>query len=168
MDPVARRERPPTTTFNILFVCTGNTCRSPMAEAFARAEVARRGWRNVEVRSAGVAARAGSAATPEACAVMSRRGLELAVHRSALLEPELVEWADLVLAMSHSHLHVIAGMDGANKAALLDEFAAADPGSGEGIPDPFGGDEEEYEATARALEKLVSDALDRLVPILEP
>lgn len=139
-----------------------------MAEAFAREEVARRGWRNVEVRSAGVAARAGAAATPEACAVMGRRGVELAVHRSALLEPELVEWADLVLAMSHSHLHVIAAMNGAEKSALLDEFAAADPGAGQGIPDPFGGDEAEYEATASALEKLVAAALDRLVPILEP
>lgn len=168
MDPVSRPERPPTTTFNILFVCTGNTCRSPMAEAFARQELARRGWRNVQVRSAGVAARAGSGATSEARAVMGRRGLDLAMHRSALLEREIVEWADLVLAMSHSQLHVISGMSGAEKAALLDEFAAGEPGSGQGVPDPFGGDEAEYEVTAGALEELVIAALDRLAPILEP
>src|SRR5215216_4192111 len=50
---------PRTTTFNILFVCTGNTCRSPLAEGIARAELERRGWKNVRVASAGLAVRGG-------------------------------------------------------------------------------------------------------------
>ena len=61
--PDTGTEPPRTATFNLLFVCTGNTCRSPLAEGIARAEIARRGWRNVEVASAGLSARAGDSDT---------------------------------------------------------------------------------------------------------
>src|SRR4051794_7273086 len=95
---------PPTTTFNLLFVCTGNTCRSPMAEAIARAELERRGWSNVRVASAGLAAAAGEPATREAVVVAARRGLDLGGHRARQLSAEIIGWADLVLGMSSSHL----------------------------------------------------------------
>src|SRR5690606_14203652 len=70
------------TTYNLLFVCTGNTCRSPLAEAVARREIARRGWHNVAVRSAGVAAEPGSPATEEAVIAAAELGLDLSQHRS--------------------------------------------------------------------------------------
>lgn len=139
-----------------------------MAAALARAQLERRGWRHVQVRSAGVAAEPGSMATEEASLAMSRRGLDLADHSAALLTPELVHWADVVLTMGHSHLRAVASMGGGEKVTLLDEFVAGEPGAGRGVPDPYGGDLAEYEATADALHALVSGALDRLAPILQP
>jgi protein-tyrosine phosphatase len=161
-------DAPRGTTFNLVFVCTGNTCRSPLAEALARRELERRGWRHVEVVSAGLAADDGYPASRNAVAVAERSGLELGRHRSRALTPELVEWADLVLAMSPSHVHALERGGAGDKVALLGDFAAGEGGEGSAVRDPFGGDEEAYEATLRELEPLVSAVFDRLAPILHP
>lgn len=154
-------------TYNILFVCTGNTCRSPMAEALARAELQRRDWHHVAVGSAGVAASDGEPASSAAQTVLLRHGLDGSTHRSRRISRELVEWADLILGMSRSHLGPIARLGGAEKMALLPAFAD-DAESSAGVVDPFGGDEDEYEATFRQLDALVRHSLDRLTPILSP
>ncbi len=160
---------PPTpATFNVLFVCTGNTCRSPMAELLAGDEIERRRWSHVRVSSAGVAAEPGLAASEHARSVTRRLGLDLSPHRSRPLEPSLVEWADLVLAMSPSHLGPIASLGGEHKMALLGEFASGAEGGGRPVLDPYGGDEPEYEATLHELQLLVRRSLDRLAPILHP
>jgi protein-tyrosine-phosphatase len=162
------RDTPKKTTFNILFVCTGNTCRSPLAEAVARRALEQRGWRHVRVASAGAAAEPGFAASEHAVTVAERRGLDLAAHRSQPLTPELVEWADLVLTMGPAHRFAVARLGGEEKAALLSDFAAGDEGAGRPVPDPYGGEEERYEQTLAELERLVDAALDRLSPILHP
>jgi protein-tyrosine-phosphatase len=157
-------------SFRLLFVCSGNTCRSPLARALAERELTTLGWR-VEVRSAGVSALSGTPASSGSLDAAARHGLDLSGHRSRDVDAGLIDWADLILVMSPSHLVRLAQLGGAGKAALLDAFAHGEEGGedvGEGVPDPFGGDDEAYEETYRALEELVPKALRRLEPILAP
>jgi protein-tyrosine-phosphatase len=86
------------------------------------------------------------------------------------VDADTLEWADLILVMSPSHLVRVSGMGAGEKATLLGSFAAGeDPEEiPEAVPDPFGGSDEEYEATFVLLERLVGRVLDRLAPILAP
>src|SRR5690606_957871 len=106
------------------------------AEAVARREIERRGWRHVRVASAGVAARAGEPATPHAATVAGRRGIDLSAHASRTLDRDLVGWADLILVMSPSHAYAVAELGGGDKVDLLGQFAAGDTGYGVAVPDP--------------------------------
>jgi protein arginine phosphatase len=158
--------------FRILFVCSGNTCRSPMAEVLLRRALEARGWSQVEVRSAGVAADSGAPATDAAVRTAARHGLELTEHRSTPLDPPLMAWADLILTMTSAHLAAVTWAGGGGRSALITAFAAGEDGDPEqvaaGVADPFGGDDEEYEATFRELEELMEGVLTRLGPVLEP
>lgn len=87
----------------VLMVCTGNICRSPMAEVMLRSELERRGRRDVEISSAGTWAAFGHPAQPEAREVLRARGIELDGHRSRPLDPEELAAADLVVAMTSVH-----------------------------------------------------------------
>jgi protein-tyrosine phosphatase len=87
----------------ILFVCTGNVCRSPMAEGFLRHEAERRGLA-IETRSTGTHAWSGRAATIEGRKVMNEHGVSIDTHRTIELDSKLVSWADLIIGMSREHV----------------------------------------------------------------
>lgn len=158
------------TSFRLLFVCTGNTCRSPMAEAIARRELEALGWDHVQVSSAGVGAGEGYPASGGALRTAEHHGLDLSGHRSTLVTPELLDTVDLVLTMSPSHLMRVMDLGAADRSALLTSFAAGEDPDGvpDSVLDPFGGPDEEYEATYLLLEMLVERALRRLAPIVSP
>ena len=96
----------------VLFVCTGNTCRSPYAEAVARSL-------GLEARSAGCDAWPDQPATKDARKTAELRGVDLAPHRSASLEHEHVDWADAIVCFDDPHLAAVERLGGTAKARLV-------------------------------------------------
>lgn len=156
----------PTEPFHLLFVCTGNTCRSPLALVLARRALKERGWTRVDVRSAGVAAQPGRPASEGSIRAAARHGIDLQPHQSTQLTRELVAWADLILTMSPGHLVGVDLLGGRSKAELITDFALGrEPDSVEGsvgVTDPIGGDDERYEETFRELSLLIDRVIGRL------
>jgi protein-tyrosine phosphatase len=153
---------------HIVFVCTGNTCRSPLAEGLCKKLLAERLSCAVEqlpergfvVLSAGVAAMMGGAAAAEAVEVGREYGVDLSGHRSQPLLPELAERAGYLVAMTAGHLWSLAYQypDLADRCRLLDP-------TGGDLPDPIGCDLQVYRDCARAiaqhLEGLVAEILTK-------
>ena len=145
----------------VLFVCSGNTCRSPLAAALFR-----KAWRemggaaSVEVESAGLSARDGEPASQQARQVAQEWGVDLSAHRARLLTRERLVAARLVLTMTEDHKRRVLAMapEMAGRVFTLGEYAGV-PGD---VEDPFGQDLERYRATARELESLTRQAASRL------
>lgn len=148
---------------NLLFVCTGNICRSPLAEAIARAEAAARGWTEVACASAGTFAFPGQPASGPGIAVAAAHGLDLTEHASRELSLELLEWADLIIGMEPSHARAAARLTPDAAVRVMTDFLPADQGGSEGgVPDPYGGDVETYEATRELLTLAMRGFFDAL------
>lgn len=155
-DDQTRGTERPAEDFRLLFVCTGNTCRSPLAEGIARREAAQRGWSGMDCRSAGVFAGGGEPISEGAEIVAREHALDLGGHRSSPLTPELVSWADLVLAMSESHLRVAAELGAGERARLLTDFLPSEHPCHHGpVADPIGGNRAGYAETYDLLEEAV-------------
>ena len=120
----------------ILFVCTGNTCRSPLAAALARS-------RGVDAQSAGLMAWPGSPATPEAVRAAYRHGADLTGHQAQPVTEALLRKAETVWVMTPSHEEALA--------LRFPEYAAKVRVLEPSIPDPFGGDDAAYERCALRL-----------------
>ncbi|MCL2204495.1 MAG: low molecular weight protein arginine phosphatase [Defluviitaleaceae bacterium] len=143
----------------ILFVCTGNTCRSPMAAVLAIKMLAEAGI-DCAVQSAGVSASPECGASTHAIRVMDEEGCDLLSHRSQRVTDALLAEAKLVLTMTKGHRSaVLFSCPGVgDKVFTLYEYA----GYGRDIGDPFGGDYNIYRACATQIKDLLQECIKKL------
>ena len=146
----------------ILFVCSGNTCRSPLAEAIARQLAADRGLHDVTVASAGISAWEGAPASDGSLLVAMERGLDLSAHRARLLDRAMVDDAELILCMGPQHRDAAVATGGEGKAFLLTEWASRGEDA-RGVSDPYGGDLAGYRRAADDIAAALEKVFDRVV-----
>lgn len=125
----------------IVFVCTGNTCRSPMAEGLFRVLAEKYALRDVECTSCGLSAFTGMPVTDYAVKAAAEYGADISAHRSRPLTEYLLLQGDLFVCMTSRHADLLAPYLPAEKLRVL----------GDGIPDPFGGTQEDYKTCAAAI-----------------
>jgi protein-tyrosine-phosphatase len=145
----------------VLLVCSGNTCRSPLAEAMLRQALAAAGIDGITVESAGIGAWEGAPASEGAYLVALEQGIDLSGHRARLLTREMVEQADLVLTMGRTQLGKVRELGGGARAHLLGEYAGRAGETAE-ISDPYGAELEQYRDTYRQLAALMPTVVSRL------
>jgi L-threonylcarbamoyladenylate synthase len=149
---------------NILFVCTGNTCRSPMATGLFRKYLAQKLACNVDqldkigykITSAGTMAAAGWPASPEAIEVCKAKGTDISRHRSTALSARLIRQSDVIYVMCRHHRDYVLELcpEAGDKCSLLAYNTE--------IPDPIGGSEKDYYYSAELIEKAIEKRISEL------
>ncbi len=139
----------------VLVVCTGNTCRSPMAAGWLNQKLAGKGW---VAESAGVAAWSGGSASPEAVEVMGEIGVDISKHRTRVLARPLVDEAKFILAMTEGHQREVAHRfpEAAAKTFLVKSFGVQ---AARDVVDPFGLSADAYRHTRDELVQALGDFL---------
>ncbi len=158
----------PTDQPSILFVCTGNLCRSPMAKVLFRAQLqkARADWQSWIIDSAGTWTNDNEPASTNAVTVMQQRGLELADHRSKILTAKLINDFDLILVMEPNQKEAIQieFPQVAKRVFVITEMENGYPAI---LRDPYGRSVEHYEETAKKLEKIFSIGMERIFTLVD-
>jgi protein arginine phosphatase len=148
----------------ILFVCTGNLCRSPMARGLLRQHLVEEGLDGLyQVASAGVWATDGSPASDNAVAVMAERGIDISDHIAHTITSEDMAVADLILVMGREHTQMLRNtwLQYAWKIHLLSEMV----GKRQDIQDPYGGPIEQYRVCADIIASIIDRGFDRILEL---
>lgn len=146
----------------VILVCTGNTCRSPLAAALLQKAIAARGATGIEVTSAGTGAWEGAPASEAAYLVALEDGLDLSGHRARLLTGDVIASADLILTMARHHRARALELGGDAQVHLLGEYAGRSGAAAE-VADPYGADLEVFRQTRDELAALVEAVAERLL-----
>lgn len=150
---------------HILFICTANICRSPMAEAIFRDKAQKRGFTDWQVSSAGTWATVERGASRNGVIVMAKRGLDISQHRARMVTGEMLADSDLVLCMERGHAEALRAEfpTQATKIYLLSEMT----GRRFDIADPYTSPVEEYEHTANEISQLLEQGWPRILSLVK-
>ena len=137
---------------NILFVCTGNTCRSPMAEGLFKKLLTEKNITDVNCSSAGLFAMTGDEVTPYSVKACERFGVDISSHRARRITSYVLDETDKFVCMTFDHAASLSLYVDSDKVLVL----------GEGIPDPFGGDIETYMMCANSIRIALNAQFDQI------